>query len=214
MNEFTEVAANIELNFTSSANVPSCAKDLNEPHLWDSDFGDSSWSEKTTIHDQSNRMHGNSYSDKHEQPPDASRPTTEAKFLELYGSAADVTSEEIADGTLSCSARAYQCVPCRTVPKDLTHNGYAYTTISFYAKDETGLEFGKKDQPAWSTAGKTGQTHCRSWWNAWGDGTGSGGSGTMDSLVSNADDYPPPSLSDIIEDSTPPCDWLCQLFRI
>ena len=207
VNEFTEVPANVELNFTNIVSAQSCAKDLNEPHLWNDKFGENSWSEKTTINDQSNRMTGNSYKDKLEQPPDASRPTTEAKFLELYGSAADVTSEQIATRTLSCSARAYQCVPCRTVPKKTIYSSGEYTTISFYAKDDFGVEIGKKDQPAWSTAGKTGQTHCQSWWNEW-------GSSKMDSFISHADDYPPPSLSDIIEDSTPPCDWLCKFFRI
>lgn len=184
VNTFTEVPTSIVRIFTSVVGQTSCAKGLGEPHLWDS----SSWSRKTTILAQSQRMHGNSYTHsqmpaRKEAPPDGRTYTTEAEFLTLYGSAA------IYQDGVSCSASAYQCVPCRSVPAKTTFSGHNYgNTVSFYAMDEYELEYGKKEQAAWSTAGETGQSKCQSWWYEW-------GSKTMSSIRSNADDYPKPSPS-------------------
>ena len=195
VNTFTEVSASIVRTFTNVVGETSCAKGLGEPHLWDS----SSWSRKTTILAQSQRMHGNSYTHsqmpaRKEAPPDGRTYTTEAEFLTLYGSAADV-----ADG-VSCSASAYQCVPCRSVPAKTTFSGHNYgNTVSFYAMDEYEYEYGRKEQAAWSTAGETGQSKCQSWWYEW-------GSKTMSSIRSNADDYPKPSPSPSPSPSpTPDC---------
>ena len=194
INTFTQVSAETDLNFTSEVGAESCALDMEEPHLWDtsSDWSYTPWSSKTTILTQSNRMHDNSYTDRKEQPPDGRTYNTEEKFLQFYGSAADVTTNDITSNLDSCSARAYQCVPCRTVPKKTSWNYDTYTTVSFYAKDtDGGYEFGRKNQPAWGTDGETGQTFCRSWWNAW-------GADTMGSLRSHADDYPAPALTPVI----------------
>ena len=58
-----------------------------------------------------------------------------------------------------CSAAAYKCIPCRNSEKVT----YRYS----YNLNGRTERWGKSNQPAWSTDGETGATHCKSYWNLW-----------------------------------------------
>lgn len=62
-----------------------------------------------------------------------------------------------------CSAAAYQCIACRS--SESVSYSYSYDIGVF--QGSTIRSFGRTEQPAWSTNGLTGQTHCQSYWYVW-----------------------------------------------
>ena len=60
-----------------------------------------------------------------------------------------------------CSAAAYQCIPCRN--SERVSYSYSYILTS----GGQVYRWGRTNQPAWSTNGLTGQSHCQSYWYVW-----------------------------------------------
>ena len=64
--------------------------------------------------------------------------------------------------TTCCSASSYSCVPCRAG----STGDEGFYTIEY---NNVNYEFGKRNQPIWTTNGQSGQRGCVHWKKVWGN---------------------------------------------
>ena len=135
------------------------------------------WSQKRTMLSFDKSEEGSSLSFTNRYESDSGI----CNFKNQYG-------EPYVDGSTNCNAGAYSCTACRSTSKNGCLAGPSL--VSFYSKvnvDGDLQSYGRTSQPAYSTAGQTGQAQCQSWWYEWGSTTQS----SIKTLISDYGYVPP-----------------------